>query len=301
MPPNRSVSARDQQRIQAAIARGGIPSSHAAYWAAKAAAGDDISLLDLTGVLPSAAGPVAAAASQEDRDYEALFGGPREQDGNSLNEYRSLFGTRQEGEQAADAQAVAAKAAAAALTDDQVYERMFGKISVAPAPVAAAAAGPANQHGPGEAARKRYRVHAPYVTVRVPRGSNGVAAGAEPAATSWRVIELRGGDLVPEDARPEDVSRLRQQKNRLGPLIRPKLRVVWMPRPPLAWAFAPSLAAVSDYLRRVSGMAVPMSSKAWRCWLVGSVRTGTVAGVPAKRSSLRVRVPRWARSPRKLR
>ncbi len=202
MPPNRSVSARDQQRIQAAIARGGIPSSHAAYWAAKAAAGDDISLLDLTEVLPSAAGPVAAAASQEDRDYEALFGGPREQDGNSLNEYRSLFGTRQEGEQAADAQAVAAKAAAAALTDDQVYERMLGKISVAPAPVATAAAGAANQHGPGEAARKRYRVHAPYVTVRVPRGSNGVAAGAEPAATSWRVIELRGGEPGPGGCAP---------------------------------------------------------------------------------------------------
>ena len=74
-----------------------------------------------------------------------------------------------------------------------------------------------------------------------------------------------------------------------------------MPRPLLACAFAPSLAAVSDYLRRVSRMAAPMSSKAWRCSLVGSVRTGTVAGVPGKRSSLRVRVPRWASRPRKLR
>ena len=82
---------------------------------------------------------------------------------------------------------------------------------------------------------------------------------------------------------------------------RPKLRVVWMPRPPLACAFVPIAAVCPVYLRRVSGMAAPMSSKAWRCWLVGSVRTGTVAGVPAKRSSLRVRVPRWASSPRKLR
>ena len=81
----------------------------------------------------------------------------------------------------------------------------------------------------------------------------------------------------------------------------PKLRVFWMPRPPLACAFAPSAAVCPDYLRRVSGMAAPMSSKAWRCWLVGSVRTGTAAGVPAKRSSLRVRVPRWASSPGKLR
>ncbi|HEY1005271.1 MAG TPA: hypothetical protein VGD83_37115, partial [Streptosporangiaceae bacterium] len=47
----------------------------------------------------------------------------------------------------------------------------------------------------------------------------------------------------------------------------PKLRVVWIPRPPLACAFALGLRAVSDYLRRVSGMAVPMSSKAWRCSL----------------------------------
>ena len=74
-----------------------------------------------------------------------------------------------------------------------------------------------------------------------------------------------------------------------------------MPRPRLACAFALSVAAVPDYVRRVSGMAVPMSSKAWRWALVGSVRTGTVAGVPGKRSSLRVRVPRWASRPRKLR
>ena len=69
------------------------------------------------------------------------------------------------------------------------------------------------------------------------------------------------------------------------PRARPKLRVVWMPRPPLACAFAPRLAGVSDYLRRVSGMAAPMSSKAWRCSLVGSARTGTVAG--CRRSAAR--------------
>ena len=86
-----------------------------------------------------------------------------------------------------------------------------------------------------------------------------------------------------------------------GITVNPKLRVVWMPRPRLACAFALGLAAVSDYVRRVSEMAAPMSSKAWRCSLVGSARTGTVAGVPAKRSSLRVRVPRWASSLRKLR
>ena len=83
--------------------------------------------------------------------------------------------------------------------------------------------------------------------------------------------------------------------------ISPKLRVVWMPRPPLACGFAPSPAACPGYFRRVSGMGAPMRSKAWCCSLVGSVRTGTAAGVPGKRSSLRVRVPRWASRPRKLR
>jgi hypothetical protein len=83
--------------------------------------------------------------------------------------------------------------------------------------------------------------------------------------------------------------------------VRPKLRVVLMPRLPLACVFALSLRAVPDYLGSVRGMAAPMSAKAWRCSLVGSARTGMVAGVPAKRSSLRVRVPRWASSPWKLR
>jgi hypothetical protein len=50
-----------------------------------------------------------------------------------------------------------------------------------------------------------------------------------------------------------------------------------------------------------SGIGAPMRSKAWRCSLVGSVSTGTAAGVPAKRTWLRVRVPRWASRPRKLR
>jgi 3-oxoacyl-[acyl-carrier protein] reductase len=43
---------------------------------------------------------------------------------------------------------------------------------------------------------------------------------------------------------------------------RPKLRVLEMPRLVLACAFAPSLAAVSGYFRRVSGMVAPMRSKA---------------------------------------
>ena len=82
---------------------------------------------------------------------------------------------------------------------------------------------------------------------------------------------------------------------------KPKLRVLKVPRPPLACAFAPGLMAVSGYFRRVSGIGAPMRSKASRWRLVGSVSTGTAAGVPAKRSSLRVSVPRWASRPGKLR
>ncbi len=47
-------------------------------------------------------------------------------------------------------------------------------------------------------------------------------------------------------------------------------------------------------------MAVPMRSKAWRCSLVGSVSTGTAAGMPANRTWLRVRVARWPSRPRKI-
>ena len=72
---------------------------------------------------------------------------------------------------------------------------------------------------------------------------------------------------------------------RLG-LHRLRLDITWFGcRPPLACAFVPIAVVCPVYLRRVSGMAAPMSSKAWRCWLVGSVRTGTVAGV--RRSAAR--------------
>ena len=135
-------------------------------------------------------------------------------------EYSKLFGTVQTGEGMADAREVAARATAAAFTDDEVFERMFGKASTPSAPVAASAPGRASQHGQGGAARKRLRVHAPQVTLRVPRYPDGVAAGAEPNNTSWKIIELRGGDLVPENAHPADVERLRHQKTRLGPMIK---------------------------------------------------------------------------------
>lgn len=208
MPRNLPIPG--EQRIQAAIGRGAISPQRAEWWRAQAAAGHDISRIDqlVGGVVLPEAGTVAAAAAPRDADAEYY-------------EYRGLFGPPDVGQRMADDREVAARAAVAALTDDQVYENIFGKSSAAPVPVAASTAGPAGQQGRGEAAQKRYRVKAPYVTLRVPRGSNGVAAGAEPGETAWRTIELRGGDLVPENAHPEDIRRLRQQRNRLGPLIKP--------------------------------------------------------------------------------
>jgi hypothetical protein len=222
---SRGVSARDEQRIQAAVARGAILPRRVAFYRAQAAAGHDISWVDqLAAGLTPAVGTLAAAVSPEDADYERMFEAraPQEADGGS-SEYGMLFGSVEEGQRRADESRAAVRKEVAALTDDELHERMFPGASrtAAAAPVVASAAGPAGQHGQGGAARKRYRVKAPYVTLRVPQGSNGVAAGAEPAQTSWRTIELRGGDLVPEDAHPDDVKRLMHQKNRLGPLIKP--------------------------------------------------------------------------------
>jgi hypothetical protein len=142
---SRAVSARDRQLIQAAVDRGAIPSQRAAFYAAEAAAGRDISqLAQLEGNLLPAGGAVAASAAPRDADAE-------------YPEYSKLFGTVQAGQQVADDREIAARAAVAGLTDDQVYERLYGKAGAPAAPVAAATAGPASQHGQGGAARKRWR------------------------------------------------------------------------------------------------------------------------------------------------
>ncbi len=83
-------------------------------------------------------------------------------------------------------------------------------------------------------------------------------------------------------------------------LLNPKLRGVWQPSAALACGFADARGGCPGYLFRVSGMGAPMRSKACRCSLVGSVSMGMIAGVPAKRTWLRLRVARWASRPRKL-
>ena len=67
----------------------------------------------------------------------------------------------------------------------------------------------------------------------------------------------------------------------------------------LTWHFAFLAGWGFDYLK-VSGTVAPIRSKASRWALVGSVSMGTVAAAPANRTSLRVKVARWSRRPRKL-
>jgi hypothetical protein len=153
------VSARDQQRIQAAVARGALPSDRAAFWVAKAAAGEDISVVDqLVTVLPVAPGKVAA--SREDADYQRMFGARAPQADDGGPEYGALFGTVEHAQRAADSVQAAARREVAALTDDELFERMFGKDGAATAapgmgsgsdrtvrdPLAARAAGRAGKH-----------------------------------------------------------------------------------------------------------------------------------------------------------
>jgi len=81
---------------------------------------------------------------------------------------------------------------------------------------------------------------------------------------------------------------------------KPKLRLIGRVISVLAWGFPVRAGWCSGYVE-VSGIGVPIRSKACRWVLVGSVSIGTSAGAPANRTWLRVRVARWASRPRKLR
>ena len=123
---SRGVSTGDRARIQAAIDRGALPPRRAAFWETKAAAGEDINVIDqlVGGLLPVAGQVAAAAASPEDADYERLFGSAGAQEDGP--EYRALYGTVEEGQRVADARNTAARDAAAQ-TGDQAFERLFGQ------------------------------------------------------------------------------------------------------------------------------------------------------------------------------
>ena len=81
---------------------------------------------------------------------------------------------------------------------------------------------------------------------------------------------------------------------------KPKLRPVRQAISSLTWAFTGLAGCRSGYVK-VSGIVAPMSWKACRWALVGSVSIGMVTWVPVNRTWLRVRVARCSSRLRKLR
>jgi len=159
----RNLPVRDEQRLQAAVARGALTPERAQHWRVYAGAGHDISFLDQLagGVVPPAAGAIAAPGRAGTVAAASPRPAPEEPDDEA--DYRALFGSVEQGQRTADAREIAAKAAVAALTDDAVYERMFPSATRRPeaAPIEASAPAGAGQHGRVEAGpQRRYRVHA---------------------------------------------------------------------------------------------------------------------------------------------
>jgi hypothetical protein len=124
---SRGVSARDRQRIAAAVGRGAVPAGRAAHWEARAAAGEDISVVDhlAGGLVSPGAGKADAAASQADADYDRLFGSAT-RDGSPAPEYDRLFTTREAARRAVDQQDVAAQYALDTMSDDELFSSLFG-------------------------------------------------------------------------------------------------------------------------------------------------------------------------------
>ena len=118
------------------------------------------------------------------------------------------------------------------------------------------------------------------------------------------VITRKGGKVVtvplaPRTARAIDLAIGERTE---GPVFvaRPKLRPIRQAFPGLTWRFAGSAGWRSGYVK-VSGIGAPMSSKACRWVLVGSVSISMVTWVPVYRTWLRVKVARCSIRPRKLR
>ena len=82
--------------------------------------------------------------------------------------------------------------------------------------------------------------------------------------------------------------------------LSPKLRLIRQAIPGLTWDFTAVAGRRSGYFK-VSGIGAPMSSKACRWVLVGSVSIAMVTSVPVYRTWLRVSVARCSIRPRKLR
>jgi hypothetical protein len=197
------VVARDIQRIADAVGRGAMPQFRAAYWAACAAAGHNIDVVDQLeggGIL------MAAGAASEPDEYTRLFAAPgARQTDDDGTEYSALFCDSKEGQRRADEVKAGARRQVAAITDDELHPTLFGQPSRRPpaTPVTASAAAGAGKPG----RQKQYRVHAARLSLRVP--DQAASAGSD----GWRLIELRAGDRVPADAHPADIDQLLRRRS----------------------------------------------------------------------------------------
>ena len=137
--------------IAAAVSAGRIPASRAGHYRTLAAAGHDISVLDTLAAAPGLGQHATAAEDAEDAAYRALFGGtpgsgPRavsaaqasddavydymfgtRPDEPDPAEYKALFPTAGQRQGAGDARIAAAAKATAALSDDELFDELFGK------------------------------------------------------------------------------------------------------------------------------------------------------------------------------
>jgi hypothetical protein len=125
-------------------------------------------------------------------------------------------------------------------------------------------------------------------------------SGTDKEKLDWfRIINIAGERLTDQELRNAVYT---------GPWLthakpifsKPKLRPIRQAISGLGWAFAVVAGWCSGYFE-VSGIAAPMSSKACRWALVGSVSIAMVTWVPVYRTWLRVKVARCSSRPRKLR
>ena len=121
--------AKAERHITAAVAAGRISAQRAGYWRTQAARGVDVSVLDTFAVVPPElkAAPGSPARSPEDQDYERLFGSGQQDQDDGGPEYAAFFPTPGQDRRRVDAREVAAAKAAAALSDDELWDRLFGK------------------------------------------------------------------------------------------------------------------------------------------------------------------------------